>query len=43
MLQQLDAHFPGNRAGYDRFMTVEHRRFHLMYPCLQKDYASLKQ
>ncbi len=43
MLQQLDAHFPGNRAGYDEFMTVEQRRFRLMYPCLQKDYASVKQ
>lgn len=41
MLQQLDAHFPGNRAGYDKFMTVEKRRFRLMYPCLQKDYASI--
>ncbi len=43
MLQQLDTQFPGNHAGYDRFMTVEQRRFQLMYPCLQKDYASLKQ
>jgi phytoene desaturase len=43
MLQQLDARFPGNRAGYDKFMAVEKRRFHLMYPCLQKDYATIKQ
>ena len=43
MLQQLDAHFPGNRAGYDKFMTVEKERFHRMYPCLQKDYATIKQ
>ena len=43
MLQQLDAHFPGNRAGYDKFMTVEKRRFQLMYPCLQKDYATIRQ
>ncbi len=43
MLQQLDAHFPGNRAGYDKFMAVEKRRFELMYPCLQKDYASLRR
>ncbi len=40
MLQQLDANFPGNRAGYDRFMSAEARRFRLMYPCLQKDYGS---
>lgn len=43
MLRQLDAHFPGNRAGYDKFMAVEKERFHRMYPCLQKDYSSLKQ
>lgn len=43
MLQQLDEHFPGNRRGYDKFMAVEKRRFRLMYPCLQKDYASLGQ
>ncbi|HEU6449037.1 MAG TPA: phytoene desaturase family protein [Verrucomicrobiae bacterium] len=43
MLQQLDANFPGNRAGYDKFMAIEKRRFHLMYPCLQKDYATVRQ
>jgi phytoene desaturase len=43
MLQQLDAHFPGNHAGYEKFMTVEKERFHRMYPCLQKDYSSLAQ
>jgi phytoene desaturase len=43
MLQQLDAHFPGNRMGYDKFMAVEKVRFQRMYPCLQKDYASLGQ
>ena len=43
MLRQLDTSFPGNRAGYDKFMTVEKERFHRMYPCLQKDYASVKQ
>jgi len=43
MLRQLDTHFPANRAGYDKFMAVEKERFHRMYPCLQKDYASVKQ
>jgi len=43
MLQQLDKHFPGNSDGYDKFMATEARRFKLMYPCLQKDYASVKQ
>jgi phytoene desaturase len=43
MLQQLDAQFPGNRNGYDKFMAVEKERFHRMYPCLQKDYATVTQ
>ena len=43
MLQQLAMNFPGNAAGYDKFMAVEKKRFRLMYPCLQKDYGSLRQ
>jgi phytoene dehydrogenase-like protein len=43
MLQQLDQNFPGSSGGYDNFMAVEGRRFRLMYPCLQKDYATLGQ
>lgn len=43
MLQQLEANFPGSTAGYNKFMAAEKRRFHLMYPCLQKDYATLRQ
>ncbi|MBT4385312.1 MAG: FAD-dependent oxidoreductase, partial [Betaproteobacteria bacterium] len=43
MLQQIDGIFPGNRDGYDRFMAVEKRRFELMYPCLQKNYASFSE
>jgi phytoene desaturase len=43
MLQQLEANFGAHRDGYDKFMTVEKERFHRMYPCLQKDYASVKQ
>ena len=43
MLKQLDRHFPGNSQGYDKFLKHEKHRFHRMYPCLQKDYASLKQ
>ena len=42
MLRQLDQHFPGNRAGYDKFLKREKRRFHLMYPCLQKDYGTIR-
>ena len=43
MLRQLDAVFPGSREGYGRFLAGEARRFHLMYPCLQKDYSSVMQ
>lgn len=43
MVKQLEAEFPGSTAGYERFMTVEKERFRRMYPCLQKDYASLSQ
>ncbi len=43
MLEQINRAFPGNRDGYDRFMTSEKRRFDLMYPCLQKDYATFSQ
>ncbi len=43
MLRQMDEHFPGNREGYDKFMAKEKQRFHLMYPCLQKDYSSLSK
>ncbi len=43
MLQQIETHFPGNSGGYDKFMRVEGERFKAMYPCLQKDYASIKQ
>jgi phytoene desaturase len=41
MLTALEANFPGSRNGYDRFMSVEGKRFRAMYPCLQKDYSSL--
>lgn len=41
MLRQLETNFPGSSAGYDKFMAVEKRRFHVMYPCLQTNYSSL--
>ena len=43
MLQQIDQAFPGNRDGFDRYMTTEKQRFELMYPCLQKEYSNLSQ
>lgn len=43
MLAALEAKFPGSSNGYDRFMREERRRFDAMYPCLQKDYSSIRQ
>jgi len=43
MLQQLDACFPGNKDGYDKFLKVEKERYESMYPCLQKDYNSMSR
>jgi phytoene desaturase len=43
MLAALEANFPGSRNGYDRFMNDEGKRFRAMYPCLQKDYSSLRK
>ena len=40
MLKQLNAKFPGNAAGYWKFLETEQQRFRKMYPCLQKDYSS---
>jgi phytoene desaturase len=33
--------FPGNEAGYDRFLAEERRRFEALMPCLTRPYASL--
>jgi phytoene desaturase len=43
MLRELEAEFPGSSEGYLRFMKDEAKRFELMYPCLQKDYSSIRQ
>jgi phytoene desaturase len=43
MLAALEAAFPGSSAGYEAFMENESARFEAMYPCLQKDYSSLRQ
>ena len=32
--------FPGEEEGFDAFLKREAKRFHYMYPCLQKDYSS---
>ncbi|HOX06205.1 MAG TPA: phytoene desaturase family protein [Planctomycetota bacterium] len=34
--------FPGNETGLDRFLTKERTRYERLFPCLQKDYSSLR-
>jgi len=41
MRSEIERVFPGENAGFDRFMDRERHRFLKMYPCLQKDYSSL--
>jgi len=36
MREQLAGLFPGEEAGFERFMAVEGKRFETLYPCLQK-------
>ncbi len=37
----INEHFPGDAAGYDRFLKREKVRYDRMYPCLQKSYDKL--
>jgi len=39
MKRQIEAIYPGQGQGVDRFLDKEKNRFELMYPCLQKDYS----
>ncbi len=41
MAKEIERVFPGQSAGFARFMERERVRFARMYPCLQRDYASL--
>lgn len=43
MIAEIEKIFPGSSAGYEEFMETEQRRFELTYPCLQKDYSSLRR
>ena len=40
MREQLAGLFPGEEAGFERFMAVEGKRFETLYPCLQKHYST---
>ncbi|MBN1129437.1 MAG: phytoene desaturase [Chitinispirillaceae bacterium] len=41
MREQIKRLFPGNEHGLERFQSREKVRYEKMYPCLQKDYATL--
>ncbi|MBN2038116.1 MAG: phytoene desaturase [Chitinispirillaceae bacterium] len=41
MREQIARLFPGNEHGLERFQSREKVRYDKMYPCLQKDYATL--
>jgi phytoene desaturase len=38
--EEIGRVWPGNEAGFDRFMVTEKKRFERLFPCLQKDYMS---
>jgi phytoene desaturase len=37
----IQRNFPGEESNLDRFFEKESKRFEMIYPCLQQDYASL--
>jgi len=41
MREAIEACFPGEGEGLQRFLDREQERFRVLYPCLQRDYASL--
>jgi phytoene desaturase len=43
MKTQIARIFPGNEAGLDLFYKLEKIRYDKMYPCLKKDYSTLKE
>ncbi len=43
MKRQIKKHFPGEEKGFDKFMEKESVRFKRFFPCLQKDYSSLRE
>ena len=42
MRRQLSELFPGSEQGYEKFIRKEKKRFEKLFPCLQKEYSSLK-
>jgi phytoene desaturase len=41
MRAEISRLFPGNEAGYDRFLEAERRRFDALMPCLTRPYGSV--
>ena len=41
MKAEIEKHFPGEGASFDRFLDRESIRFEKLYPCLQKPYGTL--
>lgn len=42
MRDEIGRRFPGDEAGFDRFMVREKVRYDRMYPCLQKSYDQFR-
>ena len=41
MRAEIEKHFPGEGASFDRFLERESLRFKKLYPCLQKPYGTV--
>lgn len=41
MKAEIEKHFPGESAGFDRFLKRERLRFEKLYPCLKQPYGTL--
>ncbi len=42
MREELNRAFPDSPAEYDRFLQKEGRRFRYLYPCITRDFSSLR-
>ncbi len=42
MRAELASVFPDNKSGYEQFLMQESKRFRKLYPCITRDYSSLK-
>lgn len=42
MAEEISKNFPGNEAGLEKFFSREKERFESLFPCLQKEYSSIK-